>query len=111
MSKEDFKEFVKTKPELVDYVEDGSMTWQKFYELYDLFGNDNSVWSRYTKKSKSSFSDFVSNIDVDAIQKHIESAQKALSFVSELTSKGSNNVTDTVASVASDRPINKIFGD
>ncbi len=111
MSKEQFKEFVKTKPELADYVLDGTMTWQKFYELYDLFGSDDSIWNRYTKKSKSSFSDFVSNIDVDAIQKHIESAQKALSFVSELTSKGGSDVASKVAEAASERPISKIFGD
>ena len=111
MSKEKFREFVKTKPELASYVEDGSMTWQKFYELYDLFGEDKSIWSRYPKKSKSSFTDFVNNIDVDAIQKHIESAQKALSFVSELTNKGTDKVAETVGSVASERPIGKIFGD
>ena len=110
MSKEMFREFVKTKPELASYVEDGSMTWQKFYELYDLFGDDESIWSRYPKKSKSSFTDFVNNIDVDAIQKHIESAQKALSFVNELTSKGADNVSD-VAQTVTERPIGKIFGD
>ena len=36
--KEEFKEFVKTKPELIRHIEDGSMTWQKYYEIYDIYG-------------------------------------------------------------------------
>lgn len=110
MSKESFKEFVKKRPELASYVEDNSMTWQKFYELYDIYGEDEKIWSKYEGKSKNKISDLLTNIDVDAIQKHIESAQKALSFVSELTSKGNDSVAD-VAEAISERPIGKIFGD
>jgi len=110
MSREDFREFVKKRPELASYVEDNTMTWQKFYELYDLYGEDENVWSKYKGKQKSKISDFVSNLDVDAIQKHIESAQKALAFVSELTSKGGSDAASTVSNVT-ERPINKIFGD
>ena len=41
MKQEEFKNFVRTKPELIKYVQNGKMTWQKFYELYDLYGTDN----------------------------------------------------------------------
>ena len=46
--KDDFKTFVASKPNLASYVKDGSMTWQKFYELYDLYGENNSVWDDYS---------------------------------------------------------------
>ena len=46
MSKESFKNFIRTKPELVEYVTNGEMTWQKFYELYDIYGEDNNIWDK-----------------------------------------------------------------
>ena len=36
MSKEEFKGFVQKNPKLIEYVRNNEMTWQKFYELYDL---------------------------------------------------------------------------
>ena len=47
MKHEAFKNFVKTKPELIKFVQNGKMTWQKFYELYDLYGEDEKVWNKY----------------------------------------------------------------
>ena len=40
-----FKEFVSHNPEFIDSVNNGKTTWQKLYELYDLYGEDTSVWS------------------------------------------------------------------
>ena len=46
MSKiDDFKLFAKKNPSFANYIKDGSMTWQKFYELYDMYGEDSSVWN------------------------------------------------------------------
>ena len=39
-NKDNFKLFVKDHPELIDYVKDDRMTWQKFYEIYNIYGND-----------------------------------------------------------------------
>ena len=47
MSKEDFKRFVRSHPELVNYVNKGTMSWQKFYEMYDIYGESNSIWKEY----------------------------------------------------------------
>ena len=33
---DNFKQFVKNNPTFANYVKDGNMTWQKFYELYDI---------------------------------------------------------------------------
>lgn len=110
MSKEDFKKFVQTKPELANYIEDNSMTWQKFYELYDMYGEDEKIWSKYPAKTTKKVSDFMTNLDTDSIEKHIESAQKALNFISELTTKGTDSVADAVKPTV-ERPITKFFGD
>ena len=47
MSKETFKEFVKTKPELADYVKDNTMTLPKIYGLYELYGEDKGIGAKY----------------------------------------------------------------
>ena len=49
--KEEFKAFVRAKPELVSYVSSGEMTWQKFYEIWNLYGNDEKVWEKYKEKN------------------------------------------------------------
>ena len=115
--KEEFKEFVKTKPELASYVNNGEMTWQKFYEMYDLYGDDRSVWDKFSKvvnpgtnASLSGLTDLVKNIDLNSIQSHINTAQKALGFIQELTTK---NAASKVISKGPTvpRPINKFFED
>ena len=50
MKKEEFKEFVKNNPKLITFVKNNEMTWQKFYEMYDLYGADNKVWDKYIKE-------------------------------------------------------------
>ena len=51
MTKKDaFKSFVRKNPNLIKYVRTGEMDWQKFYELYDLYGEDETAWSLYLKK-------------------------------------------------------------
>ena len=52
----------------------------------------------------------VKNVDVDSIQKHINTAQKALGFISDLTTK---NQTPSVSPKGplNPRPLNKFFED
>ena len=86
MSKEEFKAFVKDKPNLAQYVNSGQMTWQKFYEMYSLYGKDSDVWDNYKsdRVSKETISNLIKKVDVDSIKEHISTAQKALDFVQEL---------------------------
>ncbi len=116
--KEEFKAFAKLHPELVNYVKDGNMSWQKFYEIYDIYGEDGNAWSPYLKKTSSNTTDAmgaisekIKNIDMNSIQEHIKTAQKALSLVSELTGKSETTspLTATVPKVP--RPINQFFED
>ena len=37
--KEEFKNFARLHPELVTYIKNGNMSWQKFYEIYDIYGS------------------------------------------------------------------------
>ena len=40
MKKEEFKQFVRQNPGLIKYVKSGEMSWQKYYEIYDLYGEN-----------------------------------------------------------------------
>lgn len=109
--KEEFKKFVSSHPELASYVENEEMTWQKFYELYDLYGDNNEVWSKYLKSNKvNKVSDFIEKFDPDTLKEHIENAQKALDVFSELTTKTSENIKNVIKP-SIERPLDKFFGD
>jgi hypothetical protein len=110
MSKEEFKEFIQTKPELADYVSNGEMTWQKFYELYDLYGEDENIWSKYPKKTQTKITDFLEKINIDNIEEKIETAEKALTFLSEFSTKNSDKIEQIIKPI-SKTPISKFFGD
>ena len=49
-TKEKFKDFVKNNPILLKYVKENKMTWQQFYEIYDLYGEDKEAWKDYLNK-------------------------------------------------------------
>ena len=42
--KEEFKAFVRKNPILIKYVKNNEMNWQKFYEIYDIYGETHEVW-------------------------------------------------------------------
>ena len=115
----EFKDFVKSKPELIKHVKSGEMTWQKYYELFDLYGTNEEVWSKYITDERgieeglSKITDIVKNVNVDSIKSHISTAQKAIDFVSDLTSKKEvPSVTNTLGKgPVAPRPLNKFFED
>ena len=53
MSKESFKLFARLHPELADSVINNNITWQKLYELYDIYGENSSVWNQYLNTTSS----------------------------------------------------------
>ena len=120
MKNEAFKNFVRRKPELIKFVQNGEMTWQKFYELYDLYGEDESVWNKYILNNDRNINDSISKItnmvksvDVDSIKSHINTAQKAIDFVQDLTKKTppSNLGNNLNKGPVAPRPLNKFFED
>lgn len=117
---EHFKEFVKTKPNLIKYVKNNEMTWQKFYELYDLYGPENEVWNTYeaVKQAKVveaaaktvGFADimgYFKNIDLDSLSDNINNIQRVVGVIQDLGTKD----TSTTTSSYKPRPIYKHFED
>lgn len=118
---DDFKSFVKKNPNLVNYVKNDTMSWQKFYELYDLYGEDENIWGDYLgsrnassnkveKKSTSRFSDILDmakNIDANKLQDSISSVQKAIGLIGDMFIKDKG----TDANTYTPRPIYRKFDD
>ena len=117
--KEEFKKFVSSHPELVNFVNKNEMTWQKFYDMYSLYGDKSEVWNNYfsiknessnVQKTISSATisdvvDMIKKIDVDSVQKNITTINKALTLISSLITK--ENVTNDYTA----RPLYKKFED
>ena len=92
MSKENFKLFARNHPELISSVMNGSTSWQRLYELYDIYGDNSDIWSKYiTSTSDVSFKEVfnkVKNIDMDSFQKGIDNLQKTIGMrMEEITMK------------------------
>lgn len=118
---DNFKSFVKKNPKLITFVKNGSMSWQKFYELYDLYGEDDSVWNEYVKEEKkevkqeirnntnslSNIVEMAKNIDAAKLQDGITSIQKAISLFGDMLTK--NN--QTTSSNYTPRPVYRRFDD
>lgn len=124
MNKKDaFKDFVSKHPELVNVVKNKTHSWQDLFEVYDLYGNDETLWDKYLNNrevdsanenvsqstSLGELTKLFKNINIDSVQKYIDTAQKAIGVIQELT--GSSNVSSSVSGPSAARPINKIFED
>lgn len=121
--KDEFKEFVRKNPKLISYVKKGDMNWQKFYEIYDLYGEEESAWSSYLIKEEelrnvtttattgigfNEIINFIKNIDLDSVQEGVNSVQRVLGVIQDL------NVKDDSKSKKEEykpRPLYKHFED
>jgi len=120
--KDDFKIFVQKHPELLREVKENNKSWQNLFEVYDLYGEDSASWEKYLSREAQNKSTtntanlgeltkIIKNINMDNVQKYIETAQKAIGIVQELTKGTSNSVGVTKVGPELARPINKIFED
>lgn len=111
--KEQFKDFVRSNPKLVKYVNKGEKSWQDFYELYSLYGSDNEVWKEFLESKNSenfdssSIMSFFKALDLDSIQNGISSIQRVLGVFEDLGGKNSGNINDEYKP----RPLYKHFED
>lgn len=117
MSVENFKKFVKERPNLVRYVNSKEKTWQDFYEMYELYGESSDVWNSYLNTSsnngtvtiKDLFGMF-KNIDVSQVQESITSIQKGIGYIENLVkSKEVENIPKRSSYEA--RPMYRYFDD
>ncbi len=88
MSKEAFKEFVRNNPKLIKYVRNNEMTWQSFYEIYDMYGDKKEAWANFLGEEKVKtnldFMKYLKSIDLDNLQESITSVQRVLGVVGDL---------------------------
>ena len=91
MSKDTFKTFAKSHPELAKNVMSGKTSWQKLYELYDIYGENSNVWDTFFSKpievAQSSIKDMfntIKNLDMDSVQKGVSNLQKTIGLLQEL---------------------------
>lgn len=90
--------FVKQRPELIKYVNSGEMTWQKFYEQWSLYGEDEKVWNKYITKEENTnegfnigtFTDMIKKVDMNQVQKGVNSLQKVIELLQGLSFKDTN---------------------
>lgn len=114
MSKLEFKEFVKNNPRLLKFVKDKTMNWQQFYEIYDMYGENNEIWDQYLKETNQDitnnkvgdFMNYFKNINLDTVQESINSIQRVLGVISDISSNDK-----TTSSVYEPKPLYKHFDD
>ena len=108
-----FKKFVKNNPYLISYVKSDKMTWQKFYEIYDLYGEDDNIWNDFKNNETSTNSsisstfkeivNLVKGIDLNSVQKALTSLDKAIEAFKGFNSNNINTYEE--------RPNNKYYED
>ena len=109
---DNFKLFVKNNPTFATYIKDGTMTWQKFYEIYDMYGENSPVWDEYKQEKKKSptineIVNMAKNIDMNKLQDGVNSLSKAVGLFSDLFTNKSGNTTSTYKP----RAVNRMFDD
>ena len=124
MGKEKFKMFIRNNPNLIGFVNSGEYTWQKLYEMYDLYGEDGTVWNKFKEvgdvksvlesitpkatvgdTSLKDLFNMVKKIDLESVRKGAEGLQKAIALVQDIA-KPSNQVNTYQA-----RPLYQHFED
>ena len=95
---DEFKDFVKKNPRLVKYVKNGDSNWQKFYEIYDLYGEDKEAWKDYLNVETAATTatttigvgeifNWLKNINLDSFQSGISNLQRVIGLVQDLSNK------------------------
>ena len=97
--KEEFKTFVRKRPELIKHVNSGNTSWQKLYETWNLYGEKEEIWNNYSnaineekedKKEEfnmSNITDMIKKIDMNQVQKGVAGLQKMIELIQGFTTK------------------------
>jgi len=92
-----FKAFVKEHPELIKVVREQKRSWKDVFDDYLLLGEHHEIWRQYgissedepRKKPKGANEimralDFISNIDANEMQEHLNSFNGVLTNIQDL---------------------------
>ena len=118
MSKKDsFKNFVFNHPEFIESVKLNNISWQSLYELYDIYGEDEKIWSKYlTTKEETTFNiknilNTIKNIDINSLEENINNIQKAVGLVEEFTKNESEDKKDDENKELKETKIDNLYGE
>ena len=105
--KSEFKEFVRKYPSFASFVQNKNTTWQELYELWDMYGDDDKVFSRYKTVGTdlNNVINGIKNINMDSVKKNLNSIEKGIKLLQDFVKK-----EDTVPTYEP-RPIFKRFED
>ena len=106
--KEDFKTFVRKYPSFATYVQNKTTTWQELYELWDMYGDDDSVFSKYKTVITNDLTNLINsirNINMDNVKKNLNNIEKGIKLLQDFVKK------DDVIEPYEPRPIYKRFED
>ena len=118
MSKDLFKKFVRLHPELGNSVMDNKTSWQKLYELYEMYGEESNVWDKYistnkiveqAKTNETSFGDLINmirNVDLESVQKGVNNLQKTIGLLQDI-GIGTKTKTPNILITSSDKNLLK----
>ena len=118
--KEAFKEFLKKNKNLSKLVNDGKTTYQKLFETYDIYGEDENVWKDLLKdelKTKSKTSavkdviDNLKNIDLDKLEENVGTLEKALTFLEDIITTRSEKNKEKKERTVKPSEIERFFDD
>ena len=88
MTKQAFKNFVKNHPELITHVKNGKMSWQKFYEIYDIYGEDDKAWKDFLEvNTVFDITAFLKNLNLDGLKEGINNVQRVLGLIQDINPK------------------------
>lgn len=92
MSKENFIKYARKHPEFANQVLNGKITWQQLYEIYEIYGENNTILENYNSNNidLNSFKEVykaIKNIDLESVQNGISSIQKTIGLIQDIGSK------------------------
>lgn len=106
--KEEFKLFVRKYPTFATYVQNKNISWQELYELWDMYGDDDSVFLKYKSISNNDFNGVINsikNINMDSVKKNLNSIEKGIKLLQDFVKKEDSSLS------YEPRPIFKRFED
>ena len=116
MSLDLFKSFVRNHQELAQVVSTNKTSWQKLYELFEMYGENSNVWDKYLTRNITSSQtktssiqelvDMIKKVDLQSVQKGVNNLQKTIGLLQDI-GIGSG----AKASTYEPRPMYKYFDD
>lgn len=92
MSIEQFKQFVKKHPKIIEEVRQGRKTWKELYNDWYVFGEDDDMWDEYRPSDvkqdqgdlMQKLASYVKQLDVNELQTYIANVQQAIASIQEV---------------------------